>query len=393
MNKDLPYYVALAGVPGIGPRRFKVLLKHFKRAENVWKAPEKVLEKILTPSLFQQFTDYRKSFDVESYFSKISKQNIGLITIEDKSYPKPLKEIADPPPVLYVRGELETETESGSELKSLSQSQTKCIAVVGTRKMTNYGREVTEILVRDLVAAGFTIVSGLARGVDSYAHRVTVGNNGKTIAVLGGGVDVVYPPENAALAAEIADGNGAVISEFPLGMAAVPGNFPARNRIISGLSLGVLVTEAGEDSGSLITAGLAGEQGREVFAVPGPIYSNLSKGPAELIKQGAKLVMNVNDILDELNLAFAPSSGRGECRMQNSELKQESGQEIKGDTEEEQKILDLLRNGPVHIDEIARSSKLPAAKVGSLLSLMEIKGKIKSLGSGNYSLNPRLPAR
>jgi DNA processing protein len=361
MNKDLPYYVALAGVPGIGPRRFKVLLKHFKRAENVWKAPHKILEKILTPSLFQQFTNYRKSFDVEGYFSKISKQGIGLVTIGDESYPKLLKEIADPPPVLYVRG----------EVKDLSNERN--IAVVGTRKMTAYGREVTEVLVRDLVAAGFTIVSGLARGVDSYAHRVTVGNSGKTIAVLGGGIDVIYPPENAALAAEIADGHGAVISEFPLGMDAVPGNFPARNRIISGLSLGVLVTEAAGDSGSLITAGLAGEQGREVFAVPGPIYSNLAQGPAELIKQGAKLVMNVNDILEELNVMVQGAGDRGQ-------------EEVKGDTEEEQKIIDLLRGGSVHVDEITRAAKLPAAKAGSLLSLMEIKGKIKSLGSGAYSL-------
>ena len=358
MKSDLPFYVALAGVPGIGPRRFKILLQHFKTAEAVWKTPEKILQKALTPSVFKQFTEYRKSFDVESYFAKISKQNIQVATIEDKTYPKLLKEIADPPPVLYVKGDVET----------LSEGRT--IAVVGTRKMTAYGREVTEILVRDLVAAGFTIVSGLARGVDSYSHRVTIGNGGKTIAVLGGGVDVIYPPENAALATEIAAGHGAVISEFPLGMAAIPGNFPARNRIISGLSLGVLVTEAGEDSGSLITAGLAGEQGREVFAVPGPIYSNLAKGPAELIKQGAKLVMNVNDVLEELNL---------ESRIQNAELEKE----IKADSEEEQVIIDLLKSGPVHIDEITRSSKLPAASVGSLLSLMEIKGKIKSLGSGS----------
>jgi len=279
MSKDLPYFIALAAVPGIGPSRFKILLKHFKTAESFWTGPEKTLEKILTPNLFQQFLGFKKSFDIDEYIKRISDLGVKVITIEDRQYPKLLKEIADPPPVLYVKGEIPRNERS--------------IGVVGTRKMTSYGREVTEILVRDLVAAGFTIISGLARGVDSHSHRVTVGNRGKTIAVLGGGLDVIYPPENAALAEEIANGNGAVISEFPLGMAPVPGNFPARNRIISGLSLGILVTEAGEDSGSLITAGLAGEQGREVFAVPGPIYSTLAKGPAELIKQGAKLVMNV----------------------------------------------------------------------------------------------------
>jgi len=360
MKSDLPYYIALAAVPGIGPVHFKILLKHFKTAEAVWKASDNTLQKALTPALFRQLTQFRKSFNINKYLDKIISKNINIITTDDNNYPKLLKEISDPPPVLYIRGEIPTEI--------LNQT----IAVVGTRKMTTYGREVTEVLVRDLVAAGFTIVSGLARGIDSYAHRVTVGNGGKTIAVLGGGVDTIYPSENISLAEEIAKGNGAVISEFPLGMQPVPGNFPARNRIISGLSLGVLVTEAGEDSGSLITAGLAGEQGREVFAVPGPIYSKLSYGPAELIKQGAKLVMNVGDILEELNI---------DVRSKMSDLR-----EVKGDTEEEQVIIDLLKNGPVHVDEITRSSKLPTAKVGSILSLIEIKGKIKSLGGGNYSL-------
>ena len=359
MSKDLPYFIALAAVPGIGPSRFKIILKHFKTAESFWTASEKTLEKILTPNLFQQFLDFKKSFDIDEYIKRISGLDVKVITIEDKEYPKLLKEIADPPPVLYVKGEIPRNERS--------------IGVVGTRKMTSYGREVTEILVRDLVSAGFTIISGLARGVDSHSHRVTVGNRGKTIAVLGGGLDVIYPPENAALAEEIANGNGAVISEFPLGMAPVPGNFPARNRIISGLSLGILVTEAGEDSGSLITAGLAGEQGREVFAVPGPIYSTLAKGPAELIKQGAKLVMSVSDILDELNL--------------DSRYKASDVNKIEGETEEEQKILDLITEAPVHVDEITRQTKLPASKVGSLISLMEIKGKIKPLGLGVYTLN------
>jgi len=365
MKTDLPYYIALAAAPGIGPVRFKILLKHFKLAENVWKADEKTLEKILTPTLFNQFIKFRKSFDIERYIDTIGKQNIKVITLDSENYPKLLKEIPDAPPVLYVKGELPSGLES--ELKP------RTIAVVGARKMTSYGKEVTEILVRDLVAAGFVVVSGLARGVDSHSHRVTIGNDGKTIAVLGGGVDVIYPRENAALADEIVDGHGAVISEFPVGMQSIPGNFPARNRIISGLSLGVLVTEAGEESGSLITAGCAGEQGREVFAVAGPMYSKLAKGPAELIKQGAKLVMNIEDILEELNLDVGSRiSDVGEAQA---------------DSPDEQIILDLLQEGPVHIDEIARNSKMPAAKVGSVLSLMEIKGKIKSLGSGTYALD------
>lgn len=358
MNKDLPYYIALAATPRIGPVRFKVLLDHFKTAKSVWTANEKILEKALTPALFYQFIKFRKEFDIERYLDRIGKLNIEVITIKDNSYPKLLKEISDPPPVLYVKGEI--------------PKTKRTIGVVGTRKMTSYGQQVTEILVRDLVFSGFTIVSGLARGVDSYAHRVTIGNSGKTISVLGGGLDRIYPQENTRLAEEIADKYGAVISEFPLGMQPIPGNFPARNRVISGLSLGLLVTEAGEDSGSLITAGLAGEQGREVFAVPGPIYSKLSQGPSSLIKQGAKLVTNINDILEELNL---------ESRMQGSEM-----EEVRGDSKEEELILNLMEDGPVHVDEIARNSNTPASKVGSVLSLMEIKGKIKALGSGNYSL-------
>jgi len=359
MKPDLPYFVALAGAPGIGPAKFKILLKFAKSAREVWEEKPKTLLKILGEKTGQNFIRYRVNTDPDEYLTKVQSKNISIVTIEDKNYPKLLKEIADPPPVLYVRGEL-----SPKFFK-------KSIAVVGARKMTSYGREVTEVLVRDLVFAGFTIVSGLAYGVDSYAHRVTIGNKGKTIAVLGGGVDRVYPRENEALAREIEKGSGAVISEFPVGMDSVPGNFPARNRIISGLSLGVLVTEAGDKSGSLITAGQAGEQGREVFAVPGSIHSKLSAGPSALIKQGAKLVSNVNDILEELQFSSLDS--------QDSE--------VKGDNEEENKIIELIRAGTTHVDQITREAKLPAAKIGSTLSVLEIKGKVKSLGSGSYSLN------
>ena len=360
MKSDLPYYIALAAAPGIGPAKFKILRKFTKSAREVWVEEPKILIKILGEKTARGFLKYRDSLNPQEYLDKVRSKNIGVLIIEDKNYPKLLKEIADPPPVLYVRGEL-----SPKFFK-------KVIAVVGTRKMTNYGKEVTEVLVRDLVAAGFTIVSGLAYGVDSYAHRVTIGNGGKTVAVLGGGIDRIYPRENEALAKEIENGNGAVISEFPIGMDSMPGNFPARNRIISGLSHGVLITEAGDRSGSLITAGQAGEQGREVFAVPGPILSKLSQGPSSLIKQGAKLVTNVNDILEELNL--------------DVRYKTEDVSEVEGDNEEEEKIIEIIKSGVTHVDQITRQSKLPAAKVGSTLSLMEIKGKVRSSGSGSYSL-------
>src|SRR3989344_4536227 len=213
MESDLPYYVALAAAPGIGPVKFKILIKFAKSAREVWEESEKNLVKILGPKVAETLVKYREKVDPQRYLQEISSQNIQLITIVDKNYPKLLKEIADPPPVLYVRGSVE------------SLSNKRPIAVVGTRKMTSYGREVTEILVRGLVAAGFTVVSGLARGVDSHAHRVTLGNAGMTIAVLGGGVDKVNPREMEALPKEIENGHGAVISEFPLGVEAVQGTF------------------------------------------------------------------------------------------------------------------------------------------------------------------------
>jgi len=360
MNRDLPFYVALAASPGIGPVRFKVLLTHFKTAETVWKLQEQTLEKALPKDAFAKFLAFRKSIEPEIYLEKILSKDIKILNIEDKNYPKFLKEIFDPPPVLYVLGDL--------------IESSKMLGVVGTRRITNYGKQVTESLVEALVSHGFIIISGLARGVDAFAHKVTVETGGKTIAVLGGGVDMIYPSENIPLAKKIVETGGAVISEFPLGMNPVPGNFPARNRIISGLSLGVLVTEAGEDSGSLITAGLALEQGREVFAVPGPIYSKLSGGPAKLIKQGAKLVTSVDDILDELNISAQGSVSRDQ-------------KEIKGDSEEETLIINLLKEGPAHVDEIIRKSKIPPAEIGSILSMMELKGRIKTFSSGVFSLD------
>ena len=230
---------------------------------------------------------------------------------------------------------------------------------------------VTEKFTSELVAAGFTIVSGLARGVDSSAHRSALNSGGRTIAVLGGGLNKIYPPENIRLADEIINGHGVVMSEFPPDYPSVPGNFPARNRIISGLSLGVLVTEAAQDSGSLITARLAVEQGREVFAVPGPVTSDLSRGPADLIKEGARLVFDAHEILDEL----------GVSQVQSSKFKVQSLENL---SEEEKKVLEVLENENRHIDEIGRMLKMDAAKISAALLKMEINGLVRNLGSGVY---------
>ncbi|MCL4366186.1 DNA-processing protein DprA [Patescibacteria group bacterium] len=274
---NIPYLLALHSIDGLGPIRLGAILDYFKDPKLAWEANSEEIRAVGIPqSTVQRLVEARKSLNPQKYVEEIKRSGINWITIFDKDYPKLLAQIYDPPTVLYYKGDLES-------------SSLKPIAVVGTRKITGYGRAATEQFTKGLVGAGMTIISGLARGVDSQAHLTTVLEKGKTIAVLGGGLNNIFPPENRGLAEKIASGFGAVISEFPPNYPSLPGNFPARNRIISGLSLAVLVIEAASDSGSLITAKLALEQGREVFAVPGPITSSLSKGPIDLIRQGAIL--------------------------------------------------------------------------------------------------------
>lgn len=271
---NISYLLALHSINGLGPIKLKEILDRFKDPKLAWEAQSK---------------ETRKNLEPESYAEAIKDQGIEWFTIYDEDYPLSLKEIYDPPVVLYYKGEITAQDQSA-------------IAVVGTRRMTGYGKAVTEQFAKDLVARGLTIVSGLARGVDSEAHWTALRTGGRTIAVLGGGLNKIYPPENRNLAEEIVKGHGALVSEFPPNNPSLPGNFPARNRIISGLAKAVLVTEAAEDSGSLITARFALEQGREVFAVPGPITSSLSKGPIDLIKAGARLVTNADEILEDLGI-------------------------------------------------------------------------------------------
>lgn len=270
--KNMPYLLALHSIDGLGPVRLKAILDYFKDPKLAWEA---------------QSQKTRQNLEPESYAQSIKNDMISWVTIYDSTYPRLLKEIYDPPVVVYYKGDI------------LPQDE-KAVAIVGTRKMTGYGRVVTRQFTKELTWAGLTIISGLARGVDAQAHKAAIEVGGRTIAVLGGGLNQIYPPENRALAQNIIAGHGAVISEFPPDYPPIPGNFPSRNRIISGLSLAVLVTEAAEDSGSLITARLALDQGREVFAVPGPITSSLSKGPIGLIKAGAIPVTNADEILEEL---------------------------------------------------------------------------------------------
>lgn len=357
---NLPFLVALHSVDGLGPIRLKKLIEYYKDPKVAWeKSYPLELQKLGIPkdtvSLFEQT---RKVLDPEKEFEKFSKSGINFKTIFDADYPSRLKEIYDPPVVLYYKG----------EFSSLDE---RAIGVVGTRKITGYGRTVTEKFASELSDAGFTIVSGLARGVDTAAHWAAIKSDGRTIACLGGGVNKIFPSENLNLASQIIDGKGVVCSEYPPEYPSLSGNFPARNRVIAGLSIAVLVTEAAEDSGSLITANLALNEGREVYAVPGPITSTLSAGPSALIKKGARLVTSVNDILDDLGME---SNQNLELRLKN----------LENLTDLEKRILMEIQEEEKHIDELSRNLKKPAFEISAALIKMEISGLIKSLGGGNY---------
>ena len=282
------------------------------------------------------------------------------ITPRSKHYSKILKEIADPPRLLYCRG-------------NLNLLNTFCFGVVGSRMLTSYGKEATQHIVQSLVREGFTIISGLALGIDSVAHKATLDNGGKTIAVLGTGIndESVYPNTNLNLAKQILAKDGLIVSEYPPGEVGYKSNFPARNRIISGLSKGVLVVEADEKSGSLITAKSAAEQNRDVFAIPGSIFSSKSRGANALIKSGAKLVASTQDILEEYS--------------KNAEFELQPKNDISTKDPVEKKILDILdEKESLGADEIIRESDEETSKVLAALSMLEIKGKIKNLGNGQY---------
>lgn len=364
-DNDFPYWLAVNSFLGIGPLRFKVLLDYFGTAKAIWEAPEKELLKInLGEKLTKRFLEYRQTFDISSYLFRLKKSGIFALTWEDKNYPERLKEIDSSPPVLYVCS-MKYRVCGIREL-----FEKKAVAVVGTRKITSYGRQVTEMLVGDLVNTGLVIVSGLMYGVDEVAQRAAIKSGGETIGVWAGGIDTVFQCSRKSLAEEVSK-NGAILSEFPLGFNPIKGTFPARNRIVSGLSLGVLVTEGAQDSGSLITASYAAQQGREVFAVPGPITSPLSAAGSSLIKKGAKLVSSSEDILEELGI-------KRDAKIQRS-------RDAKIDlSEEERKIFEFLEKENLHIDEIVRQTGFDSSKVGSILSLMEIKGLVDNLGGGRY---------
>jgi DNA processing protein len=363
MQNDLKYWLAISQFAKIGAARFKKLYTYFPDMESAWTANVFELQKSgLEDNLAQEFILIRDQINPDAEMEKIQREGIKAVTVKDQQYPKLLKEIFNPPALLYIKGNIEN-----------LNSQFN-IAVVGTRKISNYGKQITPELVKPLAQNGFTITSGLALGVDAIAHQSTVEVKGKTIAVLGSGLDnqSIYPSSNRYLAKSIIDNDGTIISEFPVGMMPLKHNFPTRNRIISGLSLGTLVIEAAESSGALITAYIALEQNREVFAVPGSLFNRNSIGTHKLIQKGAKLVTGYQDILDELNLKDVKSYV--------------ANQQVLPATNEEKIILDNISHDPTHVDQIIKNTQLSASLVSGCLSLMEMKGMVKNLGGQNYIL-------
>jgi len=364
-EKDMSSYrewIILSKIPHLGPKRCRQLVEYFGSPKKVLSASSKSLLRVpeIGEKMVSSIIQERERIDVDEDLKTIDRLGIHLISFQDDKYPQNLLHTFNPPSLLYIRG-------------SLKEEDKDAVAMVGTRRATIYGKMMVRKLARDLAKEGLTIVSGMARGVDTAAHLGALEAGGRTIAVLGCGVDVVYPLENRRLMAEIIE-SGAVISEFPLRTSPEGVNFPRRNRIISGLSKGVVVVEAPLRSGALITADFALEEGREVFAVPGNINSPYSQGTNRLIKQGAKLVEDAQDILEELDLSLL-----GEMKRREGSAKRELSLSL-----EEEKILNLLGEEPLHIDLLVQESSLPASRVAEVLMRLEIKGLVRQLAGQQF---------
>jgi DNA processing protein len=354
---DRKYWVGFNLIKGIGAVRMQGLVAHFGDLESAWRAdPAHLAEAGLGAKVIERVVQAREGVDLDQVWEKIESQGITILTWQDGAYPARLKEIDQPPPVLYVRGEY-------------LPDDLFAVAIVGTRRVTPYGRQITEEIASFLAANGITVISGLARGVDVIAHQSSLRAGGRTIAVLGSGVDKIYPPEHRALAEQMME-RGGIISDYAPGTPPDASNFPPRNRIISGLSLAVVVVEAGETSGALITAEFAAEQGREVFAVPGSILAPQSKGTNKLIQRGALPLLNASDLMRALDLTRV-----GE---------QKSARKILPADEVEARLWNLLGNEPLHVDEIRNQAALPIEKVSAALALMELKGLVRQVGGMNY---------
>jgi DNA processing protein len=364
MRDDLKYFLGFSRISGVGAVRFKKICSGFSSMEEAWGAGEAQFREIgLDRSVIDNIVEERKRIDLEEELQKLAKEDIYGITIKDENYPRLLSEIYDPPPILYYKGTLEDERDEYA------------IGVVGTRKFSPYGKQVVEDIVSELARAGISIVSGLALGIDTLAHSAALNSDGRTISVIGGGLDKqnIYPSSNRYLMDKIVNSGGLMISEYPPGTMPLKGHFPQRNRIIAGLSVATLVIEAPERSGALITSRAAIESNRDVLAVPGNIYSTNTAGTNNLIKMGAICVTSADDVLEVLNLReVSDSVGK---------------KEIVAEGETEEKILSVISSEPVHINELIKQTELDTSTVSSTLVLMEMRNKIKNLGNQMYVEN------
>jgi len=344
-------------VKGIGAVRLKQILDFFGSLEVAWNSPiDGFISAGLPQKAVENLQRVRSQVDLDVIMGNIEKKKIKVLTWEDTDYPRRLKEINQAPPVLFINGSINVEDDWA-------------VAVVGTRRVTPYGRQIAVEIARFLAENGVTVVSGLARGVDAIAHQSALQAGGRTIAVLGNGVDITYPPEHAKLANEIIS-QGALVSDYPIGTPPDGVNFPPRNRIISGLSLATVVVEAGERSGALITAEFAVEQGREVFAVPGSILTPQSEGTNKLIEQGARPLLKMKEIIEVLKLEQIPEK--------------QTTRRINPINPSEKRLLDFLSHEPVHVDELSNLAGLPISEVSATLTMMELKGLVSQVGGMNY---------
>jgi DNA processing protein len=374
-------WLRLLLVPGVGTAHFIRLLARFHTPTEVLRASEGALREVVGPALSQRISQYTDTADLDRQERLMDEFGVGLITLEDPGYPVRLAEIYDPPLALFIRGELHQEDDT-------------CVAVVGTRRATPYGIRMAETFGRELGSHGVTVVSGMALGIDTAAHRGAIEGGGRTIAVLGCGADVVYPPQNAELMQEIIK-RGCVLTQFPMGAKPSAGHFPYRNRIISGMTLGTLVVEAPPDSGALITARQAAEQGREVFAVPGQVGFRNSEGPHALIRDGAKLVETVQDILVEIDL---PAALRQRISLGPPPAEEVSGappppavdqpapkREPAAVSSVEQDILSVLSPNGSFVDEIAAACRISISEALSSLTLLELKGLVRQFSGKRFA--------
>ena len=362
-NDDLIYNLGFSYCLGIGPMKYHGLKRYFNNIKKAYLASRKELGKVLGLKLTERFIEFRQKFDPVKELEKLKVNGITVLSADDENYPQSLKNISDPPICLYVRGNLE----------SVAKSRI-LFSIVGTRQPTPYGIQIAYKFSRELAESGFIIVSGLAKGIDAIAHKASLDVEGKTIAVLGCGVDIVYPAENQQLYRRIIEKDSLIISEFPPGQTVVKGLFIARNRIISGLSKGVMIVEGTKDSGSLITARYAAEQGKDIFAPPSSITSNMSAAPNLLLKQGAKLVTSVEDIMEEFDMKITPRKK----------------EDIRKNLDETGKLIfDILQKSPQTVDDVAINLHKTVPEVLNAISVMEIGNVVEKNQEHKYQIKLR----